>query len=602
MPANEMFTDWLKQQVDNLRNEYATLRNDGDAFSVWALSYIHELDSDDSVNASDTYVGQGDLGLDGYLVSQSDSTIYLIQSKYSEEPLSTTYTASQLESLAGAWSLLTETPPTHEFNERGTEISNALIDGASSDADIVFQYCITGRITETQEELLRTAIGNLQFDIAVDIWDLERLYELWISRETTADLNGTTIQIQLSSPETISIQEPPETPGIGISALVNLDAHSLGEVASQNDPNIYSANVRYHLGSNRINSGIRKALRDEDGRSSFWYHNNGLTIVADNFEIHADHVHITNPQIVNGCQTTKAFSLERHSIPSGSTSVLARVITLNGTQSEREGALVRISEFTNSQNPVKAEDLKSNDRVQMELQTHFRAVGWFYERKKKEWNTLSTAEQNAFGGRRVTNTEIAQSWRAFDQEPMASVQEKGDHFTDPAVYGEIFKTDRSPYDFLLAYELSTLWDRLLVRDAANRRNELYASFEVEIDTVHEDPLLSLILRAKRLWVMHASAISRLTLSSAYGFDIVERSPQLCEILWNSPAQLDPLLRVILGGFGNWSSSLDAQGMDIRTALKRSDEESVSEWSQAVANFIGLNFPGGGFSDQLPGLD
>ena len=60
----------------------------------------------------------------------------------------------------------------------------------------------------------------------------------------------------------------------------------------------------------------------------FWYYNNGITMVCDQAE-HArsngrDILRVTNPQIINGQQTTR--TLHRKGVKAAKASVIVRVI------------------------------------------------------------------------------------------------------------------------------------------------------------------------------------------------------------------------------------------------------------------------------------
>ena len=49
----------------------------------------------------------------------------------------------------------------------------------------------------------------------------------------------------------------------------------------------------------------------KENQDSFWFKNNGLTIICDDFDISGREVHLTNFSIINGGQTT--HNISRHS-------------------------------------------------------------------------------------------------------------------------------------------------------------------------------------------------------------------------------------------------------------------------------------------------
>ena len=70
---------------------------------------------------------------------------------------------------------------------------------------------------------------------------------------------------------------------------------------------IYEKNVRKFLGGGRaVNRGIAETVHNQPER--FGLYNNGITIVVESFDIEeTDKYELTDPYIVNGCQTTKTI-------------------------------------------------------------------------------------------------------------------------------------------------------------------------------------------------------------------------------------------------------------------------------------------------------
>lgn len=149
----------------------------------------------------------------------------------------------------------------------------------------------------------------------------------------------------------------------------------------------FNENVRVYLKlKNRINQSIYEtALSDEN--FEFWYLNNGITIVCDecNYTPHtrSPKVKLTNLQIVNGGQTTHALfeAYLKDSKKLNNVLVLVRICETKKNYRISE----KISETTNSQNPVRTRDLHANDRVQRKLEDQFKTLGFFYERKKNQY-------------------------------------------------------------------------------------------------------------------------------------------------------------------------------------------------------------------------
>jgi hypothetical protein len=152
-------------------------------------------------------------------------------------------------------------------------------------------------------------------------------------------------------------------------------------------------NIRRYLGlhGNRVNESIRKTLISPNPEN-FYFFNNGLTLVCDDFSYNAlqssdFQVKIESLQIVNGGQTcmtifktSEELAKLGQRLPSDAT-VLVRLYKL---PKDDEEIFLQITHATNSQNPVDLKDLKSNDDKQKQLEGSIQDLGFIYRRKRAE--------------------------------------------------------------------------------------------------------------------------------------------------------------------------------------------------------------------------
>lgn len=193
---------------------------------------------------------------------------------------------------------------------------------------------------------------------------------------------------------------------VAATDLINL-------VQDSDDPDkiiddVFNDNVRVFLKlKNRINQGIYDtALSDEN--FVFWYLNNGITILCDECNYTPNSrsplVHLKNLQIVNGGQTTHALFKAFLEDSSKLNNVLVLVRICETRKDYHIGE--RISETTNSQTPIRTRDLHANDRIQQKLQEQFKSLGYFYERKKNQF-------QNEPRNKRLDNELLGQIYLAY---------------------------------------------------------------------------------------------------------------------------------------------------------------------------------------------
>ena len=152
-------------------------------------------------------------------------------------------------------------------------------------------------------------------------------------------------------------------------------------------------NIRRYLGlhGNRVNEGIRATLNSSNP-ANFYFFNNGLTLVCNDFAYNAlqssDYqIKVENLQIVNGGQTCMTIfkALEEmqangKTLPD-SAYVLVRIYKL---PKDNEDIVLQITHATNSQNPVDLKDLRSNDEKQQRLENSIQELGFTYRRKRMD--------------------------------------------------------------------------------------------------------------------------------------------------------------------------------------------------------------------------
>jgi hypothetical protein len=183
---------------------------------------------------------------------------------------------------------------------------------------------------------------------------------------------------------------------------------------------LFARNVRGFLGSTEINRGMEATLSREP--EYFWYYNNGVTIVCDDAKLEQSRgqniLRVTNPQVINGQQTTRTLARSVGKGPRAS--VLVRVIRVPRVPQRGgnnfETLVSRIVSATNWQNAIRPSDLMSNDRRQIEIERQLRKLHYLYLRKR-----MTKGEARRAAGARhmrlIKKDELAQAVAACDLDP-----------------------------------------------------------------------------------------------------------------------------------------------------------------------------------------
>lgn len=122
-----------------------------------------------------------------------------------------------------------------------------------------------------------------------------------------------------------------------------------------------------------------------------------------------------------------------------------------------------IAKWTNSQNPVKAEDFKANDGRQLRLHAEFEHLTppWFYEHKRGVWATAyrGAAAREKYRDpvlattRNIQMKDLGQACLAFLGDPVTAADKARAIFTDSGTYNRVFPEHARAAQLLLPYVL-----------------------------------------------------------------------------------------------------------------------------------------------------
>jgi AIPR protein len=188
---------------------------------------------------------------------------------------------------------------------------------------------------------------------------------------------------------------------------------------------------------------------------NFWYFNNGVTLVCDSARKTAERgqaiLRVTNPQIINGQQTTRVL-FGAPSSQAKEAAILVRVISVppdgDKGQVRFEQLVSNIVAATNWQNAILASDLRANDARQVLLQRELAKIRYHFLRKrqtKREAKRL-LGNQHWFW---IKKDELAQVVAACDLDPFVVRSGKEGLFKPPH-YDRIFD-GRSVREYLSMY-------------------------------------------------------------------------------------------------------------------------------------------------------
>lgn len=158
----------------------------------------------------------------------------------------------------------------------------------------------------------------------------------------------------------------------------------------------FEANVRDYQGRNNVNSSIRETL--ETGQSEdFWWLNNGITILtSEAMLVNNRELQLTNPEIVNGLQTSNEiylyFKNNLNLLDSETRNVLVRIIVPDSEES-RDNIIFA----TNNQTNIPKASLRVTDPIHLQIELYLIGRGLFYDRRKNYYKNQGKKPSEIIG-------------------------------------------------------------------------------------------------------------------------------------------------------------------------------------------------------------
>ncbi|MEX5218413.1 MAG: AIPR family protein [Nitrospira sp.] len=177
-------------------------------------------------------------------------------------------------------------------------------------------------------------------------------------------------------------------------------------VNADKEGSIFDLNLRRYLGgSGAVNKDIYETAINPDSSYQFWFLNNGITVVCDQFDAVTDpdnpHIKIKNLQIVNGCQTaTTLATAQKHGNLAADVRVVVRIY-----ETKEKDLVDKIVLTTNNQNRITNRDLRANDTIQLDMERAFSIYGYHYERKPRQYDNLSIPSSKI-----IANESVGQAY------------------------------------------------------------------------------------------------------------------------------------------------------------------------------------------------
>ena len=428
MKAQDVFKDF-KLLIKEYGETYHTFK-DEDLFTLWfLLTYVNDNEHE---SAKSVVNGPNDKGIDAIHIDDNARAVFLVQTKYRKRLNAASEKSNDIIQFAKLSHVLGRYDQTDFKNfienadvlvkERLTKAKRKI---QKRDYKLWLYYATLGKCSSIVRNEANSIVRKCGIDCSLEIIDGKRVMLLYQDY-----LDGVAPPIPILDLEmekgfgidVSGVMQRYDKPGEIESWVFPMRGSDIGALFDTSGVRLFARNIRGFLGkSTKINRSMQATL--EEDPEKFFYYNNGVTIICDHAKKESekgrDILRVSNPQIINGQQTTRTLSA--FPTQARKASVLVKVIQVPRDVRQQEDGfeslVSAIVQGTNWQNPVKQSDLVVNDRKQIEIERELRKLGYLYLRKRQSKSEAKRAA-NAKYLKTIKKEEIARAVVACEMDPI----------------------------------------------------------------------------------------------------------------------------------------------------------------------------------------
>lgn len=412
------------------------------AYGVYALCLFANLPDYAEVATESITEGGDDKDCDLCLIDSETGDAFIVQATVADEWNKPTASTNKADDLLTAVSWLLTKPYTRiplTLRSKATELQEALARKDITNLHLLFVHnCQQSKAVEdaltTVAESAKTLVGDPSVVVSALEIGLPRLQHLY---------NSLTKQIVVEKKVSFPVLGTLDEHGDGWEAVqTTVDGSILHDLWQEHKDDLFSANIRGFLDmlsrKTSVNRGILETVTQVPKR--FWAFNNGITILTKAINKQDANVVASGVSVINGAQTTGVLGRAPRE-QAAACRVPCRFIKCTNSELINE-----IIENNNTQNAIKAFDIRSNDAVQRRLQTEFLSVGIVYLHRRQGAQRLAASAIQA--------EALAPLLAALHSKFQIAIRQRRTIFEDRSTYDEVFPKQITARHALLVQSLS----------------------------------------------------------------------------------------------------------------------------------------------------
>jgi AIPR protein len=438
------------------------------AYGVYALCLYANLPEYLEVATEALTEGGDDKDCDLCLIDSETGDAFVIQATVGDEWNKATASTNKADDLLTALSWLLTKPYNRipqPLRSKAIELQEALARKEIKHLHLLFVHnCQQSKGVEEALTTVAVSAKTLVADPAVTVSALEiglpRLQHLY---------NSLTKQIVVEKKISFPVRGTLEESGDGWEAVqTTIDGSVLHDLWKEHRDDLFSANIRGFLDMLSRKTSVNRGILDTVTRvpERFWAFNNGVTILTRGFARQNGAVVANGVSVINGAQTTGVLGNAPRE-QAASCRLPCRFIKCSDPDVVND-----IIENNNTQNAIKAFDIRSNDTVQRRLQTEFTSAGIVYLHRRQGAQRLSTSAIQA--------EALAPFLAAFHGKFQIAIRQRRTIFEDRSTYDDVFPKQISGHHVLLVQSLSVALNNYKLRLVAGEKGSTLNEPEIAL--------------------------------------------------------------------------------------------------------------------------
>ncbi len=418
------FVRRVREELEEIR-ETTGRYNEGDLFAIW---FGKEILGYEMEQVAETYHigGRGDEKIDLGIIDDEQEMVFVVQAKYSTEPLRRQFGKNCVDEVWLALQKLEREPDIG--NSRRREFARRYRQKKNIGYQVRPVLVCFGKLSP--------AARNYAAKKDIQVYDFERLKEEYERLKNPAEFKTPQyLRLPVTGKNYLKYRD--------VLVLI-ADVNDIYNAFKKHGPGLFEENLRYKLSNTskwRIAEDIKTTLREAPDK--FLVLNNGINIVCKEAQAKNKMLILYEPQIVNGCQTVYGIYDTIESC--GGQKIKNAYVVVKIVETTDRRLQERITFAANYQYPILPRDFKSNDRWQVAIQRAFNEKFIFYERKRGEWELMGCeGKRGRFRVRgqvyrKLDNELSGQLYLALAGEPAVAKNKKSLIFNDPQYYKTLFE-------------------------------------------------------------------------------------------------------------------------------------------------------------------